>query len=455
MNFKKIGTSALATFIAMGANASTEPMEKFFVDYANYEEYIYSDSKKTEVGDQVELEIALKYNFSKDTFAKFRFETSPEDNRFDNKTSKFETRIGHTYKAFTFQVDGELQTDESDNGGTSMGLDLDSESTFISYKINNNFNLTFYPFNFDGEVGEEFNTWDVTRIYFIDGQPSDFSSGTQPTDVKIAEKTIPGFVLTYSKDLFKAYAGIGKATYEHPVNSSYDVVNNAVATRWERREDTGYKFGLSYNNDESLRLSLDYVTHTEAKETGSLLETAASAQALVKLPKNILIEAEIAYSKAGEEAWNTSRSGNWFSTTTPFQPVYADNSSNIQDWVGKSDMAYALKVGMVLENQTPYFFVRHQGEHFIFIERESAHRLRTADDSLSHGGLLRYGIGSKIRAGNFSIQPEFEILKAKNPVFTSSSDLRADRINSSFVKNDYLLYLEVNYDFDGHELFSF
>jgi len=454
VNFKNIGTSALVTLLATGAMASEEPMEKFFVDYANYEEYIYSDSKKTEVGDQVELELALKYNFTKETFAKFRFETSPEDNRFDNKTSKFEMRAGHTYKSFVFQIDGELQTDESSNGGTSFGLDLDSESTFISYNINKNFNLTFFPFNFDGEVGEEFNTWDVTRIYFIDGQPSAIA-GTQTGDEKIAEKTIPGFVLTYAQDKYKAYAGIGKATYEYPVNASYNVISNPVATRWERREDTGYKFGVSYDNSDSLKVTLDYVTHTEAEETGSLLETAASANILAKLPMNILLEGELTYSKAGKAPWNVSRSGNWFSQTTPFQPIYADNSSNIQDWVGKSDTALALKAGMIMDNHTPYVFVRHQGENFVFIERESAHRLRTADDSKSHGGLLRYGVGTKVRAGNFSINPEFEVLKAKNPVFTNSSDLRADRINSSFVKNDYLLYLEVNYDFDGQELFSF
>jgi hypothetical protein len=454
VNFKNIGTSALVTLLSTGAIAAEEPIEKFFVDYATYEEYIYSDSKKTEVGDQVELEMSLKYNFSKDTYAKLRFETRPEDNRFDNKTSKFETRIGHTYNAFKLQLDGEFQTDEDSNGGTSFGFDLDSESTYISYDINSNFNLTFYPFNFDGEVGDEFSTWDVTRIYFIDGQPNAIA-GTQSGNEKIAEKTIPGFVLTYSKDSFKAYAGIGKATYEYPVNASFDLVNNPSASRWERREDTGYKFGASFDNDKSLKVTFDYVTHTEAEETGSLLETAASAIALVKLPKNLLVEGEVTYSKAGKSPWNVSRSGNWFNQTTPFQPIYADNSSVIQDWVGKSDMAFAVKAGMILDNQTPYVFFRHQGEHFVFIERESAHRLRTADDSKSHGGLNRFGIGTKIRQGNFSINPEFEILKAKNPVFTNSSDLRADRINSSFVKNDYLLYLEVNYDFDGPELFSF
>ncbi|OIQ19158.1 MAG: hypothetical protein BM556_07685 [Bacteriovorax sp. MedPE-SWde] len=454
MNFKTIGTSALVTLLSTGAFAAEEPIEKIFVDYANYEEYIYSDSKKTEVGDQVELEMALKYNFNKDTFAKLRFETRPEDNRFDNKTSKFETRVGHKYNAFTIQLDGEFQTNEDSSGGTSFGLDLDSEATYISYDINSNFNLTFFPFNFDGEVGEEFNTWDVTRIYFIDGQPSAIA-GTQSGDEKVAEKTVPGFVLTFAKDDYKAYAGIGKATYEYPVNASYDLVNNAVATRWERREDTGYKFGFSYDNDKSLKLTFDYVTHTEAEEAGSLLETAASANLLMKLPKNILLEAEVTYSKAGKAPWNVSRSGNWFNETAPFQPIYADTSSNVQDWVGKSDTAFAIKAGVVMEKQTPYVFVRQQGEHFVFIERESAHRLRTADDSLSHGGLTRYGLGTKIRAGNFSINPEFEVLKAKNPVFTNSSDLRADRINSSFVKNDYLLYLEVNYDFGGQELFSF
>lgn len=451
-----VKVTALSTLMALplaNAFAAEKQLEKFYMDYFNYEEYVYSDSQKTEIGDQVELDISMGYNFSESTFLKLGFETYPEENRFDNKTSKFEIEAGHKYKKFEFAVDGELQTDDSSSGGTNIGLDLDSEDTFIAYSVTPKLKVSFHPFNFDGEVGEEFNTWDVTRIYFIDGSPSTIAS-SQSGDEKIAEKTIPGLVLTYKDNGFTTYAGFGTATYLYPTNGDFDITSNASADKWEKREAKGYKLGLKYKVDGLMKTKLEYVSHDKAEETGSLLESAASFHSVFKL-SNLLLEVEATYSKAGKAPWRVSRSSDWFSVTSPFQPIYSDNLSAKQNWIGEADMAYALKVGMDLNDEvTPFAFVRYQGEHFVFRERESAHMLRTGDESQSHGGLTRLGIGTYIYQGNFTIKPEFEYLKAKNPVFSNSSDVRSDRVLSQFKKKDYQLSLEVSFDYDGYKEFA-
>ena len=68
--------------------------EGIFVEEFNYEEFIYSRSRKTEIGDQLELNMAMRYQFTDTTFGRFRFNTDPEENRFENKTSQFEFLVG-------------------------------------------------------------------------------------------------------------------------------------------------------------------------------------------------------------------------------------------------------------------------------------------------------------------------------------------------------------------------
>ena len=168
-------------------------VKRVYMEYFSYEEYVYSQSKKTELGDQVELDTALRYQYSDRTFARLRFETDPQENRLDNQTSKFELLTGHQYGPVFFQVDGEFQTNEVDTGGMTFGFDLDSEGSLIAYEPFQSFRMTFYPFNFDGEVGKEYNTWDVTRLYFIEGTPSTINQ-TPAGDEKVVDKTIPVFV---------------------------------------------------------------------------------------------------------------------------------------------------------------------------------------------------------------------------------------------------------------------
>jgi len=368
-------------------------LERFY-----YEDFIFSQGKKTQLGDQTELEASLLYRYDERTYGRVRFETFPEENRFDNKTSTFEFLVGHEYGQVEFTLDFSLETDDGDNGGTSLGFDVDSEYTALQWHISDNIDFIFYPFNFDGEVGQEFNTRDVTRLFFIEGAPTSvtFAPGTNA----IGEKTIPGFVFDVHTETFNAYVGFGAATYVAPTNDDFDVLNNPVAVRWERQSDFGYKFGFNHRVKGRRQLRFEAVGHTKAKETGSLLESAASLFYIERFGStgngshsfsdsiNPIIEFEVTAAKAGDRPWRVSRTEKWFERTTSpgFDPIYADLNRNLQDWIGKTDFAASLRLGLEFQNsKTLYAFARYQGKHFVFRDEESAHTLRTADESASHG----------------------------------------------------------------------
>lgn len=428
-----------------------------FVEYMNYEEYIYSRSRKTEIGDQLSLDAALRYQITDSTFGRFRFNTDPDENRFDNKTSEFEFLIGHVYNNFYFQVDSLLNLDDQENdnddtSGIAIGLDLDSEDTLISYKVSNNLLLTFFPFNFDGEVGRNFNTGDVTRIYFVSGSPSTVNN-TPLSDERLAEKTIGGLQATILQDAesgqgWQLAAAVGAASYEYPTNDSFNILfqTSSNATSWERKEDIGYKGVLRYTADD-FRFEGRYVGHTQASETGSLLEAAGSAYTIFRAG-SLVFEGEYTVSKAGGNPYEVSRSSQWFEETAAWLPVYADQAGELQNWIGKADSAFSFRVGAESESFVPYVGYKFQGENFIFRERESAHLLRTADESLSHGGLNRYAIGAFFRSGQFVMNPEVEYLVAKNDVFSNAGDLRRDRQNATFQNDDFSVFLKIQYRFD-------
>ncbi len=441
-------------FLLLSATAYAES-KSFFIDSFEYEDRVYSRSKKTELGDQTEIEVSAKYIYQPGTFARLRFETSPEENRENNETSKFEIQLGHKYQSVDFNVDLELQTNKSTNGGSALGLDLDSEYTNIKWQINSMFSFTFFPFNFDGEVGKEFNTWDVTRIKTIDGSPTTVSNSPVGSE-KIVEKTIPGFVLGITPEAVKGlglYAGFGVASYFYPTNPSFDLLTNTTATSWERKEDHGYKFGVDLER-ENLNLKLEYVGHDRSEETGSLLEYAASAYLIAKM-SGFVFDAEVTMSKAGQRPWFTPRGTTWFETTSPFRKIYKDYfGNNVQDWIGKTDFATGLRLGYQIGDFTPYFLFRYQGENFIFIENESAHLLRTADETKSHGGLSRIGTGAYLSYGNWVVNPELEVRNASNPVFGNAADVRSNRLLSTYRKTDYLLTFTVSYDIDGDNAFA-
>ncbi|MGB0454085.1 MAG: hypothetical protein ACPGJV_10265 [Bacteriovoracaceae bacterium] len=457
---------ACSNLLAFDAFSESPKTSKFSIDSFSYEDHLYSSSKNAEAGDQVEVDAKLKYQYSKDFSLTFGFETDPVEDTFDSKTSKFEFLLNHRYQKFKFGLDLELKTDD-DNGDTSdskaisFGPDLDSDKTFVQYNTQIlptlGFGITFYPYNFDGDVGSEFNTYDVTRIYSIDGAPTPLS-GTNSSDVKIETKTIPGFVLAFDfEEMIKLSAGFGVATYLHPSNEDFNIESNTSVERWERREDFGTQFGIEgkfITNSLKLWTKAKHVSHSEAKETGSLLSSASSLQLASEFNNKILISAEVTRSKAGDNPYNLNSSGSWFKEENPFEPIYLDYYGNRQNWIDQSGMAYSLKLGTRLENVIPYISYKNQSEHFVFRERESAHRLRTFDDALSHGGLTRYGFGTYILQGKYEIKPEIEYFKAKNKVFGNSADVQEDRFLSSYKDSDWLLSIEINYNFDAGEIFK-
>lgn len=434
---------------------SAEKSKSFYIDSFEYEDFVYSRSKKTELGDQVEIDVAAKYIYAPDTYARFRFETSPEDNRTNNETSRFELFLSHKYESIKFALDLELETDKSNNGGTAIGIDLDSDYSYIKWNMTESFYLTFFPFNFDGEVGEEFNTWDVTRINTIDGAPTTVSNSPVGSE-KIVTKTIPGVVFGMNPAAVNGlnlYAGFGIASYFYPTNGDFDLVTNTTANSWERKEARGYKFGLNLDR-EDLDFKIEFVGHDSAEETGSLLEYAGSSY-LISRFGGLVFDAEFTLSKAGPRPWYIPRGTTWFETTSPFRKIYSDFfGTNTQDWIGKTDFAIGSRIGYEIGDVTPYVLYRYQGKHFVFIENESAHVLRTADESQSHGGLHRIGGGVFATYGKWVVNPELEMRKASNPVFGNASDVRSNRLLSTYKKTDYLLTLFVTYDFDGENGFK-
>ncbi len=445
-------------------NKEKPKAKTLFIENFYYQDFIYSRGKKTELGDQTQVNASFRYQYSDDSFLRTRFETFPDDNRFNNKTSRFELLAGHRYGAVDFTLDLELNTNEkdgtSDSGGTSIGLDLDSEFTNLDWQLTDKMSLAFYPFNFDGEVGVEFNTWDVTRIHFIEGAPTEVLPDSGNT--KVVTKTIPGLVYTYGTERANFYIGAGLATYLYPTSPTYDLQNNATATRWERREVFGYKFGANART-ENARIWFGVAGQNKTKETGSLIQSAQSAYGIFRLEERFILEAEYIRARNGKRPWRLDRSGTWFEQTeTPgFFPIYSDYTGKTQEWVGATDHAFSFRFGYeVTKDLVPYAALRYQGEHFVFRGAESANLLRTANESQSHGGLLRGSLGTFLHYGNFVVNPEFEYRKAKNPVFTNAADAffannnQSQRLLARFQKTDYQFRIFLTYSFDGAKPFT-
>ncbi len=428
--------------------------EKFVIELFNYEEYGYSQSKKTEIGDQLKLTSRFRYQFNENGWVSAGFSTRPEQNRFNNKTSQFEIRSGYNYDAFTAQIDLQLDTNDND-GGITFGPDLDSENTFLLYKISQKLQILFFPFNFNGEVGVEFNTNDVTRIYFIDGAPSVINDVATEND-RLAMKTIPGFEIRYNdfnedQKGRSFYVGLGSASYLFPNDPGFDITTAAAATSWSRQEDIGYKFGALLTAKNTFT-SLQYVGHTEDAQTGSLLKSAASFYSLNRFGR-IMFEFEGTATEGGSKPYRLNRGFDWFETEGPAGPgpdqrVFADTTGNPHDWIGQWGYATSLKLGLVQRDYTPYVSYKYQDENFIFRDRESAHTLRTNDESESHGGLHRIGFGAYFYKDNFIINPRFEYLIAANDVFSDRNSITEELIVSGFKSQDFFVFINVAYFYD-------
>lgn len=435
--------------------------DSFQIEYMEFEDFLYSRAKKTQIGDQAEMELSLRYQYSSGTFARFRFITDPQDSVLTNKTSQFELIVQHKRGDWLFQFDLNLNTDDdstsdsdnTSNGSTSVGPDLDSVGTFVSYQMTKKLNFSFFPYNFDGVVGNTFNTGNVTTLFYISGSPSTVDP-SQANNEQILRKTIPGLVMTYQLlDNLSFYVGGGLATYLYPTNDTFDVDNSTslTADSWERRGAFGYKFGGLFSVDHGF-IKLEHVSHNESAETGSLLKSATSIYGNYSFGR-FIIAGEYTTTEAGERAYRVS--GNWFEdNTSPYSPVYADRFGVDHEWLGQTDRAYMFKVGVgVTDEVIPFVQYRNHGENFVYRSFFSAHNLRTFDDSQSHGGLHRIGIGAHIYNGEFQVRPLLEYASADRPVFANSDDVRDDRFNAALRKNDYLASIQVRYSFGEYRQF--
>lgn len=423
---------------------------KLDVEYIEFEDNVYSRSKHTEVGDQVELDASFRYQYSNETYSRFRFITDPEENTLTNETSRFEILLHHRRGPWTFQLDLELDTNNGDEGSTAIGPDLDSVGSFISYEFDNQISITFFPYNFDGVVGDEFNTYDVTRIFYISGSPNAVTNN-QANDEVLLQKSIPGIVVSVvpTKNL-SLYAGFGLASYLYPINPDFDLENNRTANAWQRKEDFGYKFGALFQT-KSMFAKFEHVGHDEPGETGSFLKSASSLYGNFS-HRQFIFASEVTRSQAGPYAFRIE--GDWFEDdTAPFAPAYSDRFGEKHDWLGKTDYAYMLKAGMGINEVVPFVSYKYQGDKFVYRERDSAHLLRTFDDSQSHGGLHRFAFGAHFYNGKYQIKPQIEYFQANRPVFANSGDVREDRFNAQLKKTDYLVSILLRYSFGEYRQF--
>lgn len=415
-----------------------------------YDERVFSQERKSELGDQTRLQLGARYHFSEETFAGFRFQSLPSFNLDAFEADRFEFTFGHKYQNLDLLLDLDLMTDAGPNGGAmTVAIDQDSDGTLIRWRASKFFNLSFYPFNFNGRVGHYYRTWDVTRIYIIEGSPTIVSqTANTSANERIIEKTLPGIVMDLNiSDSTNAYLGVGMSTFLYPTNADFDITDNPSATSWERVVDYGVKLGFNHHSKKS-KIEAKYVTHSNAKQTGSLLETGASIYTLTRIGNKFLIDLELTYTKAGEAPYRLNRTRDWFVDEAPFRPVFSDFFGNEkQDWVGAEGHGVSMRFGIEQDNFTPYLLARWQSEHLLFNKLESAHLLRTKDLTHSHGGLTRFGLGAYFYHGNFSFNPEIEYRKAQNSVFSNATDVPADRILGSFRKDDVLVSFFINYSY--------
>jgi hypothetical protein len=434
--------------------------DKVIVELFSYEDFVYTGSRKTELGDQTRLFSRFRYQITDHAWTSLGFNTNPDQDRFDNKTSDFEFRTGYIYENLVGQADFSLNTNDPD-GGMSFGFDLDSENTFLRYRFgDSNFQLTFFPFNFDGAVGVVFDTGDVTRIYYIQGTPAAIPldpnlSATDP--LQIAQKTIPGFVLRYNdvqstQHINGFYLGIGATSYEFPTEAGFNILQTSTSQDWSRKEAIGYKLGGLIRRPQTFN-SFQFISQTQTEETGALLRSAASIYSLSRMTNWLMTEFEVTASEGGKMPWRVDRDGNFgntdlFITNTATNRVFADRNGNMQDWVGEWGYGASARVGWAGDDYRPYVSYRYMTEHFVYQSRISAHNLRDNLLTFSHGGLHGIGFGAFIYHENFIINPRFEYLKAQNDVFTKASELSQFPISQTRTDNDFSFFINVSYFFD-------
>lgn len=412
-----------------------------FLESAMIKQDIFSTSEGTEAGENTEVEAVLKYYPTEDSFFQLRINTDPDKNEVENKTSKLEFILNHKVSDFTFQMDLEMKSNSS--GNNSVGPDSDSDYTFVEYKISEQWGIKYYPYNFNGELGDEFCSGDVTTVHYIKGKPDNIPH-EKDDDISLHTKTLPGLEVTYKPtENISLMAGFAASRYIYPNDDDFDLRESVNADSWQSKTDKGYKFAASYSDD-TTKVELSYISHDEANEAGALLKAASNLQVQKKLGL-FTFDLEAAYSKAGTRAYNIDYGNDWFKDEAPWQPIYADENGNLNKFLGEEDYALFTKFSYQIDKVTPYLSYKRLGEYFVFNEDESAHKLRTVDGSKSHGGLDIYGAGIKMVYGDYEINPKFEYLVAKNEVFGDMDELRETDNVGSRKKDMSRVTLELNY----------
>ena len=434
-----IATAGLAQ-----AQGKTLPMQSFYMEYLEYEQRVHSAANNSELGEDARIDMAFKYNFNPDTSFRLRLDIDPYKYPDQNKSSKLELRLYHRYENLEVQGDFDVNGDDNGRGATSFGPDVYSDDSWLALNLSQQLKLIFYPYNIGTEVGREFRTLDVTRIFYIDGTPS-FISNIPVEDEAVRMKTVPGLELQWNpNERTRVSTAVGSVSFLYPAVEDFSIEQNAAAERWKNKEDRAYKLAISYS-DGSTSAGAEYVYHNNAHLSGSLLESAWSLQAQ-QLWSSWVFDAERTWTKAGTRPYRLKRNSTWFEETTPFRPIYSDYYGNKQDWLGKVGAASMLRVGYKLNDQvTPFVSYKQLGKYFIYRERESAQILRTGDESASHGGLTVGSVGVNYKVGSFTLRPEYEYMVAKNEVFGNRTDIRQDKILSTLNKKNTVLTLTTTY----------
>ncbi len=436
---------SLASSPAFSASSSTEaPLQSMYLEYLEYEQRVHSTSNSTELGENPRFDAAFKYRFNEDTSFRLRLDIDPYKYPDQNKSSRLELRLYHRYDILEVQADLNINGDDNGRGATTFGPDTLSDDSWMALNPREDTKIIFYPYNFGSEIGREFRTLDITRLYYIEGTPS-FISNLPVENEAVRLKSVPGFELQWqASNQLGLYAGIGSVSFLYPAVKDFSIEQNAAAERWKNKEDRAYKAGATFAND-STQARVEYVTHSNSALTGSLLEAAWSIQAQQLLDRWI-VDFERTWSKAGTRPYRLARNGSWFEETTPFRPIYSDYYGDKQDWLGKTGAATMLRVGFRWDERlTPFLAYKQIGKYFIYRERESAQSLRTADESLSHGGLSVISVGANYQIGRFTLRPEYEFMTAKNEVFGNRTDIRQDKILSDLQKKNSVLTLTTTY----------
>ncbi len=438
---------ACLLMIASSAQAQIEtaPVQSTYLEYLRYQQYVHSASENTQLGQETLFDALIGYRLTEDTAVKFRLDIDPNRGSVDNKTSKINLRLLHHYEQFDFQADLQLNGDDNKRGGTTLGLDSTSKYSWISYSPVSEVKVVFYPYNFGTEIGREFRTWDVARVFFVEGTPA-YISNLPIENETIGTKTLPGFELQWKPtDSLMTYVGVGSAGFFYPATPGFTIEENAASERWKVKEDRGYKAGAQFRAADTQAI-VEYATHTNGKEGGSMLDAAWSLQVNQKFGPAVF-NLERTWTKASANAYRLNSDMSWFHDIAPFRPVYSDYYGNRQDWLGKTDAATMVKAGYNLGAITPFLAYKFIGQYFIDRERESAQRLRTADETASHGGLKMLVVGADYTAGKFNFRPEVEFMQAKNAVFGNRTDVREDRILSELNKEDTVVKLTTTYSY--------